>query len=269
MMSILVITPTLGESPWLAETVASVAQLPFACTHVLVAPAGKVAMLRERFPQTQIVSEPGGGMYAAINAGAAAVEACELLTYLNDDDVLLPPFSAVLRRAVDAGERPLITYGGVRLIDASGQRLGSIPISSAPSLHRALYAQRLEPVYQHGTVVTRAAWNRLGGFDPTLRYCGDSELLARACLSGVPFACATRREVAAFRLRPGQLTKNRTAMVAERAAVDQKLGLLVGQRTLRHRWARLVFRLTNVPIYADRMLRHGFVTFDQMIERAG
>ena len=266
---VLVVTPTLGESRWLEETVASVAAWSPNCTHVLVAPAPAVDRLRKKFPRAVVVAEPGGGMYAAINAGAAAVDDWDLFTYLNDDDVLLPAFSRVVRMAASAGDRPMIVYGGVRLIDAEGRRLGAVPVGSFPSHQRLLYAERLEPVFQHGTVVTRAAWKQLGGFDPAWRYCGDSEFLARACLVGVPFAGATRRAVAAFRLRAGQLTKNRGAMEEERARVDVKLGLLAGRRTVRHRWARLVFRLTNLPLYAERVARHGFVTFDELIDRAG
>ena len=100
------------------------------------------------------------------------------------------------------------------------------------------------------------------------RLCGDSEFLARLCVRGVP-AVRVGDEVAAFRLRSGQLTKNRPAMIEERARVDEKLGLRAGPLTVRHRWARLVFRAANLPVYAGRILRHGFVSFDQLLERRG
>jgi hypothetical protein len=268
-MKLLVVTPTLGQSPWLAETVASVAGLGLHGTHLLVAPAGSVAALAAQFPKTQVIAEPGGGMYAAINAGLAVADDWDAFTYINDDDLLLPRFTWVARVAEAAGGQPLVVYGGVRLIDAQGGRLGAIPISPAPSLNSALYAQRLEPVYQHGTLVTRAAWQSLGGFDESLRFCGDSEFLARACMTGVPFARAGGGEVAAFRLRPGQLTKNRAALHTERAHVDGKLGLLAARITLRHRWARLRFRLANLPVYTERVARFGFIPFDTLLERAG
>ncbi len=270
-MRLLVVTPTLGESPWLAETVVSVATHAPGAAHMLVAPAGAVAALAAKFPRTTIVAEPGGGMYAAINAGLAALPDWDAFTYLNDDDVLLRDFSAIARAVSSAAERsrPLIAYGGVRLIDARGRRLGAIPISPAPELNRALYAQRLEPVYQHGTVATRAAFDAIGGFDAAFRFCGDSEFLARACVRGVSFSCATRREVAAFRLRAGQATKNRAAMIAERARVDDKLGLLAALPAADLRRARRRFRWANVAIYAERLARHGFVTFDELLERGG
>jgi hypothetical protein len=208
-------------------------------------------------------------MYAAINAGLAAVREWDVFTYLNDDDVLLANVAALVRPVATAGSRPLVVYGGVRLIDRCGRRLGAIPISPAPSLNRALYAQRIEPVYQHGTLVTRAAFEQLGGFDPSMRFCGDSEFLARACVTGVPFVRVHGPAVAAFRLRAGQLTKNRFAMLAERARVDEKLGLLAPRLTRRHRWARLVFRAANFPAYAERIVRHGWLSFDDLLMRTG
>lgn len=269
-MKLLVVTPTLGRSPWLAETVASVAASAGDCLHVLVAPAGEVASLAARFPQVRVEAEPGGGMYAAINAGLAAVREWDACTYLNDDDLLLPAFATV-RRAVDAldGREPRLVYGGVRLIDAAGRRLGGIPISSSPANNRALYAQRIEPVYQHGTVISRVALDRVGGFDAALRFCGDSDFLARACLAGIPFVCATRRETAAFRLRAGQLTKDRAAMTAEREQVDARLGLLVPPPTRSLRFVRWRFRLQNLGIYLERIRRYGFVSFDTILARLG
>ena len=63
--------------------------------------------------------------------------------------------------------------------------------------------------------------------------------------------------------------KNRAAMLEERARVDEKLGLLSGTQPWRRRWARAVFRLANAPIYVERMARHGFVPFDELLARLG
>jgi hypothetical protein len=263
-MKLLVVTPTLGQSPWLEQTAASV---PAGCEYVLVGPADVLGNLRSRYPAATLVQEPGGGMYAAINAALKGRRDWDAFTYINDDDLLLPGFAAVMQDA-GTGDRGIV-YGGVRLIDGEGRRLGSIPISACPGLHRELYAQRIEPVYQHGTVISRAVFEALDGFDASFRFCGDSELLARACLSGVAFHCATRREVAAFRLRPGQLTKHRPAMLAERARVDEKLGLLTLRPDGRPWAARWRFRVANLGIYAERIVRHGFLSFDELLVRAG
>ncbi|MDB6092575.1 MAG: hypothetical protein JWM32_137 [Verrucomicrobia bacterium] len=261
----LVVTPTLGSSPWLDETVASVSAQPFPCIHVLVAPAPAVAGLAARFPRAKVVAEPGGGMYAAINAGLESEADWDAFTYINDDDLLLPRFAAVVARARTT--EPRVVYGGVRLINTKGKRIGAIPTSRFPSLNRALYAQRTEPVFQHGTVATRAVVRRLGGFDASFRFCGDSEFLARCCVAGIPFVCATKQVVGAFRLRAGQLTKNLPVMLEEHHRLYAKLKLPAEVITFRHRWARFVFRVVNLPVYAERIARHGFITFGEQLAK--
>ncbi|HWA27689.1 MAG TPA: glycosyltransferase [Lacunisphaera sp.] len=264
-MKILVVTPTLGASPWLAETVASVAALGLDGRHVLVAPAAAVAGLAARFPGVTVLAEPGGGMYAAINAGLAAAGDWAAFTYLNDDDLLLPAFGRVLAAIASGAE---MAYGGVKLINGEGRRLGAIPVSHFPAHNRALYALRLEPVYQHGTLVARAAWQRHGGFDPEFRRCGDSEFLARLCVAGVG-ARHVGGEVAAFRLHTGQLTKDRGPMIAERDRVDAKLGLRQPPASPGADWARCCFRSANLPVYLERIGRHGFISFDELLARGG
>jgi len=268
-MKILVLTPTLGCSAWLDQTVSSVAGLAVECRHLLVCPASVRADLERRFPQLQVVTEPEGGMYAAINAGlSAAAGGWDAFTYINDDDLLLPGFACQVETLKHAGSGPMIAYGNVKLIDGQGRRLGAIPVSPFPSLNRALYAQRIEPVYQHGTLVTRLALNALLGFDGSFQFCGDSEFLARACLAGTQFVRTGGNPVAAFRLRTGQLTKNRAAMLAERARVDEKLGLLAPQSAIRGAWSRLVFRAANLPVYGERVLRHGWMSFDELLAQS-
>jgi hypothetical protein len=208
-------------------------------------------------------------MYAAINMGLRTPGDWDAFTYLNDDDLLLPHFAAAVETMERARTSAVIAYGAVRLIDAQGGPLGAIPISPMPTLNRALYAQRIEPVYQHGTIVSRRALEQLGGFDESLRFCGDSEFLARACMFGVPFCRVRGAPLAAFRLREGQLTKNRAAMIAERTRVDEKLGLIAPRRTVTHLRAWLWFRLANAPVYLERFARHGFARFDEVLERSG
>lgn len=270
-MKILVVTPTRGDSPWLEECVASVARIDGEPRHVLVALPDQVASLQVQFPGALVLAEPPGarGMYAAINAGIRAAGDYDAFTYLNDDDVLLPGFEHAVGTLAASEGGPLIAYGRVRLIDARGRRLGAIPVSPAPTLNRALYAQRIEPVFQHGTLISRAAMERLRGFDETLRYCADTEFLARACVNRIPFVRVGGAPVAAFRLRRGQLTKNRPAMLAERARVDEKLRLLAPRRTWQHVAARWRFRTANLLVYAERFARFGWISFDQLLERAG
>lgn len=267
-MNLLVVTPTLGRSPWLKETIASVRENAPKASHLLVAPEPVVANLRAKFPGTTVATDPGDGMYAAINSGAAVADDWDAITYINDDDLLLPPFADLASIALRGNSplSPLLVYGQVRLIDAQTKSIGRIPVSPFPEINRLLYAQRLEPVYQHGTILTRAAWAQLGGFDPTFRLCGDSELFARACFQGIPVR-HVRKVVAAFRLHGKQLTKSRFAMREERQRVDEKLHLLPPKTSWKHLLAALLFRLANIPVYSGRIMRHGWARFDDVLER--
>jgi GT2 family glycosyltransferase len=271
-MRLLVVTPTLGGSEWLDDCLNSVDACAPGAAHVLVSPPAVVEALRHSFPNRGLLAEsdPGGGMYSAINDALETDRDWDAFTYLNDDDVLLPGFAASRRALEGSGTKAPATviYGSVALISPASRRLGMIPVSPWPRLVRTLYAERLEPVYQHGTIITREAWEQHGGFDGTFKYCGDSEYLARLCVRGVP-AVRVGSTVAAFRLRKGQLTKNRAAMVAERRRVDEKLGLLAGPSRRQRLFARWVFRLANAPVYAERVARHGFLSFDEVLARAG
>lgn len=265
-LKLLVVTPTLGTSPWLEETVRSVAERRISCEHVLVAPRERIAALVERYPNLGVVADPGGGMYAAINAGLASSSGWDAFTYINDDDLLLPGFERVVA-CVDADEA-CIAYGGVLLINTEGKRTGAIPMCPFPRLNRLLYAQRVEPVFQHGTIATRKAVEHMGGpFDTTLRFCGDSEFLARGCVSGVRFIHATRRPVAAFRLRAGQATKNLPVMLEEHNRLYAKLRLAAPCLGIKHRLARFVFCLSNTGVYLERIRRHGFLRFGEVLAK--
>ena len=56
---ILVVTPTLGESHLLAESIEHVAALRVPIIHVLSAPESKVLTLRKRYPWTVVVADQG------------------------------------------------------------------------------------------------------------------------------------------------------------------------------------------------------------------
>jgi GT2 family glycosyltransferase len=268
-MRLLVVTPTLGKSRWLVETMASVAALPIEHVHVLVAPPSAVPGIAARFPRARVIAENAerSGMYAAINTGVAAGGDWHALTYINDDDLLLPELATVWQKMPDLRE-PWIGYGGVRLIDEQGRRIGRVPVCPFPRWNRRLYEQGIEALYQHGTLISRTAWEKAGGFDASLRLCGDSEFFARAARLGIAMACATRRDVAAFRLRSEQLSKNDEAMRTERAIVWRKYGLEATARTWRHVLARWIFRSANIAVYGERVRRHGWVSMAQVNRRA-
>jgi hypothetical protein len=258
MTHLLVVTPTLGQSRWLDATIASVDALRVPRTHLLVAPASMTAGLARRFPQCKVVPEPspGRGMYAAMNAGVAAVENWNVLTCLNDDDRLSSPGFDVA-----AGAGAEIAYGRVAFIDSQGARLGAIPVARHGGDLAALLARGIMPLAQPGTMFHRDVWKKLGGFDESYRLAGDLDFFVRALAAGLRFTYVGE-QVAEFRLSEGQLSKRRAEMLAETARALTPL--TASPRPVAALWR---FRLGNLGVYADRVRRHGFVSMQKMYER--
>ena len=257
-MKALVITPTLGVSPWLDEAMASVAGLPVACRHVLVCPAGVRAGLEQRFPQVQVVAEPGGGMYAAINAGIAAAQDWDAFTYLNDDDVLCAGGTAAALQCLERNSPADVVYGRVSLMDAHGALLGWLPVAHQPGDLAGLLARGLVPLAQPGTWLRPALLKRLGGFDESFRSAGDLDLFSRALAGSARFEYVPA-EVARFRLHAGQLSKDEATGDAEK-----KRALARWQDAPASFSALLRFRRDNIPVYLDRIRRHGFVSMRRL-----
>ena len=256
-MSLLVITPTLGNSPHLGEAMADVGGLAalVPLQHVVVAPGERAMELRQRWPAAAVVAEAGGGgVYGAINSGAAAGENWRWLTWLNDDDRLQPGFAALWRRAQAAPEAADVWYGEVDYIDEAGATIARLPLCRRPEDVPALLAAGLAPFTQQGTLISAALWRRLGGINPALCIAGDFDFWVRAAAAGARFA-SVPETVASFRVRSGQLSGDVSLARAEVATVLGRGELRIG--ALARLWAVVWFRMHNAPRVLRRIARTG------------
>ena len=243
MSGLLVITPTLGRSRWLDETMASVAGLPFACRHVLVCPAEARAGLEKRFPRTHVVTQPGSGLYAAINAGLAAVADWDAFTWLNDDDVLCAAGTTTAVHRLREDDQVGVVYGRVSLMDAEGAPQGWLPVAHRPADFAGLLAS-------------------LRGLDESYRLAGDLDFFSRTLAAGAQFDYVPA-EVARFRLHAGQLSRSEAIGDAEKARALAPWG-----NTPAPLGAVVRFRRDNLPVYLDRIRRHGFVSMRSLYRGA-
>lgn len=254
---VIVITPTLGRSRWLDQAVESVAACRMdrgSLVHTLVAPPDQVDRLAARYPAVTVVAEAGegAGLYGAVNYGARLGSDWRWLTYLNDDDWLLPGFD----RLLDAAERNEadVIYGRVSYIDAEGRTLGALPVEPCPRRFASLMRAGIPPFTQQGTLVSRDCFDRLGGFDPDFRLAADHDFWVRAVVTGASFR-HVREEVASFRLRIGQLSADQEKVQAELALIHAR-HLPAGSR-----WSgffvRTAFRLRQAPAILTRRWRTG------------
>lgn len=259
---LLVVTPTLGESPWLGDTVLSVARHAGpGARHVLVCPEVKADRLARRFPELTVLPELGRpGLYSAINDGwrLSTDKPWDWFTWINDDDLLLPGFSAALQAAAESGPsdglRPWF-YGGLRLIDEDSNSLGRLALCRRPGDIGPLVDCGVSPLNQQGMLIPRAWMEHLEGLREDLRICADFDLWLRAHCEGADFR-PVPGELAAFRLRAGQvsadLDRHRREFLETAARLRPSPAPGIARLAALTR-----FRFDNLGTYLGRLLRTG------------
>ena len=264
---ILIVTPTLGDSPFLDATVASVLSQAAEIQHVMAVPAAKVRALQARFPHAHVCADHGktGGIYGALNAGIAAASGpWDWFTYINDDDALLPGFSTMLVREAVASQPADVVYGDVELIDENGRCVSRITTERSATWIPALLQQGISPLMQQGMLFRRTIVERLKGFDTRYRLCADLDFWVRAYADGATFR-SHRLRVAQFRLRPGQLSGNTSITEFEQSDIvarhlPRKVTPVI--RGL----ARMRYRCCNMPRYVARFWSRGFQTSYELLK---
>jgi hypothetical protein len=260
-MKLRIVTATRGESPYWAETVASVAALKATAEHVVVCPAEKQAQVGGEGRAFTLVAQHRPGLYPKINQALREPGEWDAFTWINDDDVLRAPGFGRLAEWMQANPETDIGYGRVDLIDGRSGQVGDLPTARNPDDLGALFARGVIPFAQPGTIIRRRAYEQLGGIDESYRIVGDMDFFVRAVAAGVRFGFVDEH-VASFRLNAGQLSKRTDEVAAETARA---------LRPLQDRAARFGalarFRLANLGVYADRIRRHGFVSMRELYDR--
>ena len=260
---LLVVTPTLGHSPWLDRTVASVtAYAGKRAAHVLVAPPSVGADLRQRFPHCTVVEDTAAkGVYAAINLGLvhAPDPNWGWFTWINDDDEFTPGFAPHLARALEYDGRQSAApwcYGQVRLLDGRDDYLGRLAVAHHTADIATLAQGGINPLNQQGLLTPRFWILRRGPLREDLRICADVDFWLRALMSGATFRYSPET-VAVFRLHAGQISGNVAKHKAEFHQVVATLSPRAGSKS-RQLMARLRFRLANAGVYLGRIRRSGW-----------
>ena len=264
---LLIITPTLGSSPFLDETMASVQDLPCHVLHVISCPTPRVEELRQRFPPCRVIADAGpkGGIYGALNAALDAVagEDWDWFTYINDDDTLGPDFPAALQAHLARPDPEPVLYGNVRLIDDDSAPFGWITTEPVPAQIQFMLHQTISPLNQQGMLFSRQAVRHLVGFDLRYKLCADLDFWVRALQAGFAFRFVPA-EVGKFRVRRGQLSGDINLTRAEfQDIVSRHLPNPPDKLTLKA--ARLRYRVINFPRYLERLKHRGLKTSEALL----
>jgi len=193
MNSVSIVIPVRDGKPFIAEAIESGLAQGVAVREVIVIDDGStdgtpdiVAALSD--PRVHLVTNRSGrrGVSVARNDGAALARG-EWLVFLDADDSLRPgAVDALLARA---GEKTVAVYGDYDRMDAAGRPVGKRGLlrrsRTKPSgaIGEALLAGNF--IVNGGVmIVRRKAFDGLGGFDETLRYCEDWHAWCRLALMG-------------------------------------------------------------------------------------
>jgi O-antigen/teichoic acid export membrane protein len=168
-----IVVPTLGTRPeWLANAVASVERQEGAQL-CIVAPLEALDGLRAQFPGRRIVAETENGIVAAIEAGWRALENCEVVSWLGDDDELTPDSVATALKCLQGRRGAAMVYGDYEMVDGDGRTFVRVrPGRWAPGFLRL--GQNF--IAQPGCLYSRSEIARTGGLSKSLRLAFDAAL---------------------------------------------------------------------------------------------
>lgn len=265
--TLLIVTPTLGTSLYLDETMASAHNLPCRVLHVISCPANRVPELSDRYPRCRVVADAGppGGIYGALNMALQAVanDSWDWFTYINDDDSLGNAFPEALATHLRRSEPEPVVYGNVRLIDDDSAPFGWITTEPDSSKLPLMLHQTVSPLNQQGMLFSRAVVEHLEGFDLSYKLCADLDFWVRALVAGFGFRYMPQ-ELGRFRIRTGQLSsdigRTRTEfreIVAHHFPDRPSASVLIA--------AQLRYRLINIPRYMERFRHRGLRTSEALL----
>jgi glycosyltransferase involved in cell wall biosynthesis len=137
-------------------------------------------VLRRYQPAVKVIGQDNAGAAAARNAGVTA--ACgEYLSFLDADDVWHPTRLRKTVAALQGSPQAVLSFCDSEVVDGDGAFVARTRAGRAPS-HTDLL-QRAWPILPSAVTVTRAAFERVGGFCEEFKGCGGDDPYAWLMLS--------------------------------------------------------------------------------------
>ncbi len=162
-----------------------------------------------------LISEPDRGQSHALNKGLALARG-EFVCWLNADDLWLPGALFTLAAALAAAPGAPLATGGTVYLDAAGNEISREP---ARFSSWADYALRRCMIRQSASLFRRRAVEAAGGWDESLSYTMDRDLLLRLTRQAPP--AIVSQAVGAYRVHGGAKTRRADTLVARVAESDR------------------------------------------------
>lgn len=210
-MTLSIVIPCYNGEPWLDEALASVAAQTRGDWEAVVVDDGSTdrsaAIARQwcgRDARVRLVQQANAGLPAARNAGARAATG-DRLVFLDCDDLLEPGFLEAMAEALD--DAPNMSGAACEQIVMRTD--GTRPVQPLPGGGGWLAIDDILPCNgwaPHAALVRRSLFEKLGGFDESLRSVEDWDFWLRALAVG-DFV-AVRRPLVLYRRHDKQMSGN-------------------------------------------------------------
>lgn len=174
-----IVTPSYNYAPFLVECIESVLAQDYPRIEYIVMDGGSTdetpAILRRYQDRIATISSaPDLGQSHAISRGLEGASG-EIFAFLNADDAYLPGAVSAAVGALLAHPKAGVVYGNAFHVAEDGTSVAAYPTRDfdREALKRSCY------ICQPAAFITRAAFERAGGMDPSLHYVLDYDLLIR------------------------------------------------------------------------------------------
>ena len=247
-----IVIPTLNSERFLEHTLISLKVLVCAGARVLIVDSDstdQTVRIAERHG-VEVLREPGGNMYRAINRGIESLEN-EWVTYINSDDLLHG--DSIINALSNLGPDVDLIYGNVDYIDEFGRYLHGWRSPDAVKVKD--YLRVYNPFPQQGTCFRKIVWRQLSGFDEKYRYSPDRDFFTRICLRGFRVGKYCEGRIAGFRLHGDQLSQTVNSLMDEECEAMSSEWEGESPSSLRLNFLKCSFRFRNIDSYIIRILR--------------
>lgn len=201
---IAMVTPSYNHAQYLGDTIDSILgqNYPNLYYHVQDGASidGTLGLLTQRGDSISWRSEPDRGQSHAINLGFAGVD-CEIMAYLNSDDMLLPGTLAYVADYFMSHPDVDIVYGHRVFIDREGLEVGRAVLPP----HHGRTLQYADYIPQETMFWRKRVWDRIGPIDESFHFAMDWDFILRAQAAGFKFV-RLPRFLACFRIHDAQKT---------------------------------------------------------------
>ena len=182
-MTISVVIPVRDGERFLGPAIESVLAQGHPAEEIVVvddgSSDGSAAVARSFGPPVRLVGTPALGAAAARNTGVAECVG-ELIAFLDADDLMTPDRLERQVAALEAEPGASFVLGREEILLEKGVELPGIVTDKV-----APVAEGREPYPAMSMLVRRDAFERLGGFDPGLYLCEDTDLILRLFDAGL------------------------------------------------------------------------------------